>query len=364
MTPSPPSDWPRAVALAVLTALAVYACYLITLPFLPGVSWAVALAAVGLPVHRWLKRRLGSDNWAAGLTTTLVVLVLGLPVVLVAYRMAQQLVEAAGFVRQMAADETWREYAAKVPYVGDRLAELKPQDIEQQLRDAAQLIGSHSFGVAGSIGGMVLQMLVAVFVLFFCFRDRHHLLHEVRRLIPLNTATADQIIDRAADAVHATLWGTVLTGLIQGVTGGLLFWALGLPGAILWGVVMFVLGVLPFLGAFLVWVPAAVYLAMHDQWGPAAALVVWGLVMAGPVSNYVYAYYAGDRMKMHPVPALIAFIGGLAVFGVSGIVLGPCVLTVTVALLDVWRHRAIDGTSLADSSRVLVNSEDTHDLRS
>ncbi|QEL15016.1 AI-2E family transporter [Limnoglobus roseus] len=356
MTPAPPSDWPRAIALATLTALAVYTCYLITVPFLPGLSWAVALAVVTLPVHRRLKRALGSDNWAAGLTTALVVLVIGVPIALMAYRLTQEVMAAAQLVQKAAADDGWRPYAAKVPYFGEPLSQLRPEEIEGQLRTLAQQFGGHTFGVAGGVGAAIVQILVAAFVLFFCFRDRHHLLNEVRRLIPLNTATADKIIDRAVDAVYATLYGTILAGVIQGVTGGLLFWAVGLPGAIVWGVIMFLLGILPFLGAFLVWVPAAAYLATHDQWGEAVALVVWGLVMAGPVSNYVYAYFAGDRMKIHPVPALIAFIGGLAVFGVSGIVLGPCVLVVTVALLDVWRHRSIDGTSLADSTRVLTPS--------
>ncbi len=350
MTPPTPSDWPRAAALAVLTALAVYACYLITVPFLPGVSWAVALAVIGLPVHRWLKRRLGSDNWAAGLTTLIVVLVIAGPVVFVAYQMAQEMMIAAGQVQAVLASEEWRASAAKVPYFGERLANLQPQDVENQLREAGQYLGSQSFGVVGGIGAAILQMLVAVFVLFFCFRDRHHLLNEVRGLIPLNTARADKIIDRAADAVQGTLAGTILTGLIQGVTGGLLFWAIGLPGSILWAVVIFVLGILPFVGAFLVWGPAAIFLASQDRWGAAITLVAWGLIMAGPVANYLYAYFAGDRMKMHAVPSLIAFIGGLAVFGVSGIVLGPCVLTVTVALLDVWRHRNIDGTSVAEST--------------
>lgn len=123
--------------------------------------------------------------------------------------------------------------------------------------------------------------------------------------------------------------------------------AQGLPAPVLWGVVIFVLGVLPFVGAVLVWAPAAVYLATVDRWGAAIALVAWGLLMAGPVGNYLYAYVTGDRMKLHPVPTLLAYVGGLAVFGISGMVLGPCVLAVTVALLEVWRQRAADGIPVA-----------------
>lgn len=110
---------------------------------------------------------------------------------------------------------------------------------------------------------------------------------------------------------------------------------------------MTILGILPFVGEFVVWVPAALYLATEGQWWQAVVLAVWGVVMAGPVCNYVYAVAAGQRLKLHPVPTLLAFIGGLAVFGVAGMILGPCVLAVTLALIDVWRTRSSDGTPFA-----------------
>lgn len=119
-----------------------------------------------------------------------------------------------------------------------------------------------------------------------------------------------------------------------------MFWALGVPAPLLWGVVMFVLGVLPIVGAFLVWVPVAVGLVLGDRWGAALVIAVWGVMMAGPINNYVYAFLAGDRLRLHPVPSLLAFIGGLAVFGVTGMVLGPVALAVTLALIDMWRRRA------------------------
>jgi predicted PurR-regulated permease PerM len=124
------------------------------------------------------------------------------------------------------------------------------------------------------------------------------------------------------------------------VTGGLLFWALGIPAPVLWGVVMFVLGILPLVGAVLVWVPAAALLISTGQYVGAILVVVWGMTMAGPVGNFVYAKFAGNRMRMHPVAALIAYVGGLAVFGVTGMILGPAILVVTFELIEVWRRRA------------------------
>jgi len=341
------ADWPRVAALAALTAIGIYLCYHLAVPFLPGVTWAVALAVIGLPLHRRIARAVTNPGWAAAVSTTLVVLLIAVPVVLVAGQLAAETSRAVGTVREQTETGRWRETVARVPYVGETVSRLEPGEVEGRVREVVSQLTARTTGVIENVMGGALQALVAVFVLFFCFRDRHQLLAGVRGLLPLTPAAADRVLTRADDAVHATVYGTLLTAIIQGVTGGLLFWALGLPAAVLWGFVMVVLGILPFVGAFLVWVPAAAYLLTIDRWGAAAALVVWGLVMAGPVCNYLYAYAAGDRMRIHPVPTLLAFIGGLAVFGVSGMVLGPCVLAVTAALIDVWRHRSSDGTPVA-----------------
>ena len=335
-------DWQRGVALAVLTAIGLYLCYRITVPFLPGITWAVALAIVGLPLHQQSERLIGNRNWAAGLTTMIVVLVIAIPVFLVTIQLAAETNRATVLVQQEAREGRWQEHASRIPYVGERLAQIDPDELEARIRAGAAYLANRSLGVIEGVVGGLLQSLVAVFVLFFCFRDRHHLIDEVKRLLPLGQPDSRRIIKRAEDAVHATVYGTLLTAAIQGVSGGLLFWAIGLPAPVLWGAIMFVLGVLPFVGAFLVWVPAALFLASNDRWWPAAAVVAWGLTMAGPVCNYIYACAAGDRMRIHAVPTLIAFIGGLAVFGISGMVLGPCILAVTVALLDVWRFRSAD----------------------
>jgi predicted PurR-regulated permease PerM len=338
-------DWPRVAALAALTVTGVYLCYLLAAPFLPALAWAVALAVIALPLHRWVSRVIPNGNWAAGVSTAAVVLLIAVPVALVFAQLASETKRATEQVQERAAD--WKGYASRIPYVGDEIARLDTAEVEGRVREILAGLAGRSFGVVQGAAGGALQALAAVFVLFFCLRDRHHLLAEVRKLLPLAPEAADRVIGRAGDAVHATVYGTLVAAVVQGVTGGLLFWAVGLPAPVLWGVVMVVLGVLPFVGAFLVWVPAAVYLASVDRWGAAAAVVGWGLVMAGPVCNYLYAAAAGDRMRMHPVPTLLAFVGGLAVFGVSGMILGPCVLAVTAALLGVWRHREADGTPVA-----------------
>jgi predicted PurR-regulated permease PerM len=328
---------PAPTARYTLTALALAACGLMLWPFLPGVATGLATAAVCLPLHRRLVRLTGDrPGLAAGLTVAVAVVVIVVPLVLVSAQLTQEATRGVEVVREKAADGELRRYAARVPYLGGWLDKVSAGEIrlEAEARTAVERLGRSSVGVAFGAMSAAIQLLIAAFVLFFTLKDHPQLLAATKHLIPLPDRRAGHVVARMDDAVQATVYGTLLTGLAQGVTGGLMFWLLGLPAPVLWGVVMTVLSVLPVLGAFLIWLPAAVWLAANGQVWQAAVLTGWGVLMAGPVCNYLYAVTAGDRMKLHPMPALLSFVGGLAVFGVAGMVIGPALLALAVGLLE------------------------------
>ncbi len=126
---------------------------------------------------------------------------------------------------------------------------------------------------------------------------------------------------------------------VQGLLGGLMFAALGLPAPLLWGVVMALLAVVPVLGTFIVWIPASCFLALEGSWGKAVILILWGSLVVGTIDNLLRPVLVGKRLKIHTVPAFMSVIGGLVVFGASGLILGPVILTITIVLLELWPHR-------------------------
>jgi predicted PurR-regulated permease PerM len=133
------------------------------------------------------------------------------------------------------------------------------------------------------------------------------------------------------------VYGVITIGIIQGTLGGLAFWVLGLPSAVVWGVVMTLLSMVPMLGAFLVWVPAAIYLALTGQYVKAILLALWGTLVIGMIDNFLRPKLVGSRTRLHELLIFFSVLGGLKVFGVLGVVLGPVVLAVTLALIDVYR---------------------------
>ncbi len=145
------------------------------------------------------------------------------------------------------------------------------------------------------------------------------------------------------DTIYATIYGTVAVALVQGALGGLMFWWLGLPAPLLWGKVMALLAIVPIFGAFVVWIPAAIFLALEGSWGKALILVAWGGIVIALIDNLLYPSLVGNKLRLHTVPVFIAIVGGLAVFGAAGVVLGPVTLALAVALIDIWRRRTAGG---------------------
>jgi predicted PurR-regulated permease PerM len=121
---------------------------------------------------------------------------------------------------------------------------------------------------------------------------------------------------------------------------------------------MALLALVPVLGAFFIWIPAAIFLALDGSWGKAMILTVWGVGVVGTMDNLLCPFLVGKRLKLHTVLAFISMVGGLIVFGVSGLILGPVVLTITMVLLEIWRSRTAAETAAMNDVGGLVGRED------
>lgn len=186
------------------------------------------------------------------------------------------------------------------------------------------------------MGGM--QFLLILFTTFFFIRDTPLLLFHLRSLIPLSRTATERILRTTLDTVHATLFGIVLVSCVQGFLGGIIFWSLGLPRPLVWGIVMAGLAIVPYLGAFIIWIPAALGFAMQGDWTKAVVLSFWGSTIIGLSDNVLYPILVGKRLHFHTLPIFFFLLGGLLAFGAAGIVLGPTILAVSHGLLGVWRQ--------------------------
>jgi predicted PurR-regulated permease PerM len=332
------------LALIAATAFVCVVCFLLVLPFLPALTWSVALAVLARPVHRRIAAKVPWRGTAAILAVVFVVVVILTPLALLLWAVASQAGEAVALVQGKSGQELRQGLVQAVPQIEPTLNWFEAHvDLAGEIDRILNHLGGGLLSVATGVIAVATQVLVTLFLLFYFFRDRDSMLHGVRSYLPLTEREIDVAVRRVKDTVHATVFGSLVVAAVQGTLAGLMFWILGMPTPVLWGTVTALVALVPFLGSFVVWVPASVLLALQGHWTKAAILMGWGITAVGTIDNILYPIIVGTRLRLNTPTALLAFLGGLAVFGISGVILGPVVVAVTLALLDIWKLRTWRG---------------------
>jgi predicted PurR-regulated permease PerM len=332
------------ITLLVVLIFALYICWLMVQPFVNVILWATVLAVVFYPMHRRIGTRVGSASGAAALSTLLVIILILLPVTFITIAVVRELSGAADSL-QAGVQKLSGPTIPGLGWVLDRLhgyVDIDPVKAQTFLAErmqgwGASLAGSTLVVVGGAVGAVV-QMVLVVFTMFYLFRDGDRMRRAVYNILPLERVQLHDITVRTRDVISATIYGVLVISAIQGTLGTLIFWILGIPSPLLWGVVMFFLSMIPMAGAFIVWVPAAVYLALTGAYVKAAILVAWGFLVIGSIDNFLSPRLVGKRASLHELLIFFAVLGGLEVFGVLGLVLGPVVVAVTLALIEMTRQ--------------------------
>lgn len=340
-----PDDWVsrshvQTLVLTGLTVFGFYLCYRLASPFLSVITWALALAVLFAPVQHWLEGRLRNPSVAALVAVVTIALMVAVPAIFVVQRLVMQAGRGAELVETRVQSGEWRRSLRAQPQLAPLVEQIERRidlpgtvaTISEWLKNTGGLI----------VKGSVLQavgFVLTFYLLFYFLRDRHLALSALRSMSPLSAAEMDRLLDQVSDTIYATLYGTLAVAAVQGLLGGLMFWWLGLSAPLLWGLMMSLLAVVPVLGAFVIWIPAALFLALEGSWGKALILTLWGMAVVGTADNLLRPVLVGKRLRLHTVLAFISLVGGLMVFGAAGLIMGPLVLTITTGLLKIWTRR-------------------------
>lgn len=330
------------VLLAAGIFLGLVLCYFIALPFLPALVWSFTLAVMFVPLDAKIRKSWSSPGLSAGATTAIVAIIVVVPAILVIGTLLNETVKSAPLITAMANSATWTRVTADHPWLAPATSWLNARLNIQELIQAATawLAGWSGSFVQGSIAGLV-SLLLTFYFLFYLLRDRGSAVAAVANMLPLSASEFSLLGERIVNTVFAAVYGTATVATLQGGLAGIMFWWLDLPAPLFWGVVMGLLAVVPFLGAFIIWGPTALFLALSGDFVSAIQLTVWGIVVVGLVDNVLYPILVGKRLMLHTVPSFIAVAGGLVLFGPHGIVLGPVIVAGSQTLLEIWRKRAV-----------------------
>ena len=346
---------PRAVQWSVFVAAAsivVYLCLLILHPFLNVIGWSAVLAITCYPLHQRLVRRTGRSGLSAFITSTVMVLSVGVPLLLTATIAANQLVAMREPMRQMFLDP--RRTAAAVASLAQRLG-LDPNAAgswaSERINDVAAHAGQYTMSAAAGVGGAIASFAFVAVATFLLLRDSEKLVGKIPDLLPFDRSRSETLLLRIREVVYGSMYGVVTIALIQGALTGGMFWVLGVPAAALWGLVTVFASLVPLVGTAAVWGPGTVYLIMFGAWQKAIVLAVWGAAVVSSVDNVLRPRLVAGRVGLNGVAMFVAMLGGLQAFGALGIVLGPVAFAAAAALVAVLRETQPSYTSRPDGHR-------------
>jgi predicted PurR-regulated permease PerM len=320
---------------------------MILLPFYGAVFWGTVLAILFAPFYRRvLKRTNQSANWAALVTLFVCLVIVILPVAILALSLIK---EATLFYERLSSNELnfgsyFQTAIASLPRwaveILDRfgLADLPSllNKLTQGAMQSSQTVAKQVVSFGQNAFGFVVSLGIMLYLLFFLLRDGITLRNRILDAIPLSTEHKRHLFSKFTTVIRATVKGNIAVAATQGMLGGLIFWFLDIQGALLWAVLMAFLSLLPAVGAGLVWGPVAVYFLLSGAIWQGVTLILFCVFVIGLVDNIMRPILVGKDTQMPDYVVLISTLGGIAIFGLNGFVIGPVIAALFIASWDLF----------------------------
>lgn len=315
-------------------------------PFWGAIFWAAAVTVIFFPLQRRLLARIGGRRrtLAALITLLCCVLVVVLPVLLIAMQVVQETISLYQSIQEgdISPDSYLDQIRTAFPVIPETLESLgiDTESIRQRLSDfavtASRFLAQEALTVGQSTVSFILNLALMLYLTFFLLRDGDQLITLMVKALPLGDEREYRMFTKFAEVTRATVKGNLLVAIVQGALGGIIFWILGLPAAILWGVLMAVLSLIPAVGAALVWIPAAIYLFAIGSWIAGTVLVLFGILVIGLADNILRPILVGRDTKLPDYLVLFSTLGGIALMGINGFVIGPLIAALFLTFWDIF----------------------------
>ena len=333
-----------------LTFFSIYLLYQILSPFLSSIIWAILLAMIFYPLFRKLQRLLKKKEFlSALLMTLLVLLIIVLPFTLLMASLANEVVNGYHRVEEMINTGQVQAYLERakeisiLKWVLERLGQhidLSQTDPLPLLLKNLQKISTFIFNQTATLlkgfSTFIVGFFFTLLSLYYFFKDGGRFFNGLKEIVPLPSKERDLLIQRFKDMIYATIYGGILIAIVQGILGGLAFWALGLPSPIMWGTAMALLSFIPIGGTALIWAPAGILLLIGGAVLKGLLLLGLGVFVISMVDNFLRPFFISARTHIHPLLLFFAVLGGIQTFGLIGVVVGPLVATLFLTLLEIY----------------------------
>lgn len=329
------------VFLACSALIALSLCYLLLRPFASPLMFAMVIAIVFYPLHRRMQQMVRGRNLSAAISVAATFALTVVPLTFLLLAISRELSELYGTLMSKSGSGSLLTYLLQR---GDRVIEWASRrysipvvDLHEALARRLETASGELVRLGASLVSnafsFIANTVIALVILFFLYRDGEKGISKVTAALPLPQERLTELQERVTSTVVANFYGGVAVGALQGTLTGLSFWVLGLESPVLWGVVTGFFSLMPVIGSGLVWVPASIVLALTGHLGKGLILAGFGITVIGTVDNIVRPMIIRKSVQLHTLLVFFSLLGGVKMFGVLGLFVGPVILSITAALI-------------------------------
>jgi len=327
-----------------------YLFYALIIPFFAPIAWAAVFAILFFPLYERLLKKIKSRGLTSALVCTIiVVLIMGHLTYLLAALVNEAYTAVAKVNELYKSGELEKYISFDLPWLNtmkeklSKYYDLSSVNADELIKDAIDkvsgvILNQTSWFVANATR-TIFYFVLMIFTMYYFFKDGELIVRKVKRLMPLSAKQVNTTFSQLRDVIQATMYGGIVVALIQGSLGGILFAIMGIPSAIFWGAIMVVLSVIPFLGAFIIFLPAGVIMIIGGSYVKGIVIIAVGTLVISQIDNVIRPLLISGRTSMHPLLLFFSLMGGIALFGLLGVVVGPLIAAVFLTLLKIFEFK-------------------------
>ncbi len=332
--------------------LFLYLLYLLLSPFATAIVWAAVIGIATFPLYEKLRGLFrGRDGAASAVMTLLVLLVIVLPTLGLVVLLAGEAADAYRYLESAAASggitgfESLRAHPSIAPWIARAESLLRALEIDvakdllPPAKQAVASLGGVARGLVANVFISLFNLLMTLVLLFFIYRDGRRLQDEFWGVLPIPEADKTTLKVNVSRVLSAGVIGILGTCVVQGLLGGVGFWIAGLPSPVLFGSLMAVASLVPFVGTALFWLPGGIYLLVAGHTAKGIFLLAWGALVVGSADNVVRPLVIGGKADLPFSLMALGAIGGFAAFGLIGVVIGPVVISLALVVFGMYKAR-------------------------
>ncbi len=320
----------------VLLAAATYLVWLILAPFLPALALSAVIVTICYPLYerirRFTPRR--SEGMASAITTLLVLVIIVIPVFFVS---SVLVAEVLSFYRMMSSEDiVLMDYVNTVEETIQPFVPGFEVNLTEQIRQGTQWFASNLGAIFAGTASTLFLFLISIIGIFYLFRDGRRFTKWLVKVSPLPDDEDEVILARLGLAIRSVVTGVVLVSIIQGLVAAAGFSLFGIERAVLWASIAAIAALLPGIGTSVIMIPAIAFLFITGSFANAIGLLIWAVIAVVLIDNFIGPYLMSRGNKLHPFVILLSVLGGIAMFGPIGFVIGPVIVSLFLVLLEIY----------------------------